>query len=141
MARKFMIILGLILIGIGAFMIIYQISKVKRCSEEITGIVVEVIEEKRENDSESREAYSYYYFPVIEYQVENQTLNGRYGKWLGVANKNTYHVGEKVEISYNPNNPTEFIVIGDDAMNIIGTGFLIAGAFAITCVIVFKRWF
>ena len=125
-------VVAIVFIVVGIFGIIEANRLNSVCTEKATGTVVDIIEEMT-TDSDGLPDYTYY--PVIEYQAESQTISeqsnvgGSYGK---------YTIGDSVEILYNPNNTSEYIIAGNSTsmivsivLTIAGAGLLIYGIYAV----------
>ena len=145
MGKKLLVILfGILSIGVGAFLFISSMSLAKRCTVEATGKVVEIIEEKEENrDAEDAGAivsntYTYTYYPVIEYQAGTETVKEK--STTGYGQKDKFTVGQTIDILYNPNEPTEYIIKGEKTANIVGIGFMAVGVIIIMIGIVKKEF-
>lgn len=139
MKKVLVVLVGLLFVGIGIFVLVSGNAKVKRCTVETVGMVVE-IKEERTTDSEGD--YQYTYYPVIRYQAGDRTItkqsssgsssNSRLS--LGAvsfsSSKSKYSVNDSIEIMYNPDNVEEFIIKGDKGSNIIGIVFIVLGSLA-----------
>ena len=119
--RKFIVIIvGLLFAAVGIYILKSGEDKVKRCTVEAVGTVVE-IQEETTTDSDGT---SITYHPVLSYKVEGKTIKSK--SPVGTSNKK-YNVNENVDILYNPNKPEEFIIKGDKSLNIMGIIFVILG--------------
>lgn len=119
------LIIGIIFVGVGIFMFIKDRNLVKNCTEETSATVVDFEEEFQTDDDGS----TYMYYPVIEYNVGEQTIKSKMDKGSSTP---AYKLNEKITILYNPNKTNEFIVKGDKSLNIfsfvfMGLGVLITG--------------
>ena len=129
--KIFVILFGVIAIGVGIFLLISGKNKAKRCTSGAVGTVVEIIEEKEENtDTEEDgaivyDSYTYTYYPVIEYKVGDKTVSKR--SEIGYGSKDKYKVGDKIDILYDPNKPEDYIIKNDKSSNIIGIVFIVVG--------------
>lgn len=126
MRRKlFVILFGVVFVGIGIFLMLKGNDMAKRCTAKATGTVVEVIEEEENNTDDA--GYTYMYFPVIEYKAEEQTISQKYS--TGDGNQDKYKVGDKVDVLYDPNKPEDYLIKGDEkTSNIMGIVFIVMGA-------------
>ena len=121
-----LLIAGIIFIIAGTFVMIQGNSLKKRCTEQATATVVDVIRVSDYSTTES--TYTYTYYPVIEYQVGDRTISQQSSSG---QNPPKYKVGEQVEILYNPNNVEEFIIKGDFIPQYLGIGFIVLGTIAV----------
>ena len=125
------IVLSLLFLGIGIYTIKTSNAKAERCTEETSGVVVNVIEETSK-DSDGN--ISRHYYPVLEYQVGEEIAHEKYS--VGSGNSSKYRVGDEIDILYNPSNNEEFIIKGDSTLKILGYAFTGMGAlFAILGVV------
>ena len=115
------IIVGIIFVGVGVFMFIKDRNLVKNCTEETSATVVDFEEEFQTDDDGS----TYMYYPVIEYNVGEQTIKSKMDKGSSTP---AYKLNEKITILYNPNKVNEFIVKGDKSLNIFSFVFIGLGA-------------
>ncbi len=118
-------IVGLIFILVTLINIIKRAIKTKRCTAQ-TSAVITAIKGKvsRKDNIVSRE-----YIPTISYSVNGEQYSRDFTKAY-VAD--TYHVGQSVEIMYNPNKPTDINKMGssnkaDLVFLIIGVVIIIVG--------------
>lgn len=127
MGRKLLVILmGIVFVGIGIYLLVKGNDMAKRCTAETKGTVVEVIEEVEENNDSDGHSYSYTYYPVIEFKAGEETVNKKYS--TGYGNRNKYSVGDQIDILYDPNKPTDYLIKGDKTSNMLGIIFIVAGA-------------
>ena len=127
--KKFIpLIIGIILIGTGIFTYFRTGELVKKCTEKATAMVVNIREEI--DPSADTDGVRYLYYPIIEYQAGDKTIN----KELGSSSTTPeYSINSKVEILYNPNNAEEFIVSGENQdivwmiLGGVGVVFLVVG--------------
>ena len=138
--KKILIVLfGILFVGIGIFVLINGNAKVKRCTVDAVGTVVE-IKEEWSRDSDGNDKYTYY--PVIRYQAGNKTITKQSSSGsssssrvsLGAVSLSSSHskysVNDRIDILYNPNNVEEFIIKGDKGLSFIGIIFIALGALA-----------
>ena len=121
MKKIFVILFGILFVGVGIFAMFQGNDLAKRCTTPVTARVINL---DREESVDSDGYTSYAYYPIFEYQVGEKTLSekGRTG-----SSNPKYSVGDKVEILYDANKPTDFIVKGDTSSNILGIVFIVAG--------------
>ncbi|MBQ8131459.1 MAG: DUF3592 domain-containing protein [Bacilli bacterium] len=115
-----MVIVSIIFIGVGSFVMIREKNDVKVCTEEAVGTVIEIVEEEDISD----DTISYTYYPVIEYEVDGNKISGK--STTGSGNSK-YQVNDKVDILYDPNKPSHYIIKGDKTGSIIGIVFIVFG--------------
>ena len=123
MKKIFVILFGLIFVGIGAFMLIKGNNLAKRCTASTEGIVVEIISEES-TDTENDGFKQYTYYPVIQYTVEGKTVSK---KSSSGSNPSKYNVNDKVDILYDPNKVEDYIIEGDKDASFLGVIFVVAG--------------
>lgn len=121
MQKVLPLIIGIIFIGVGIFMFISNNNLVKKCTEEVEAIVVDMKKEFSSDD----DGDMYTYYPIIEYKVGEDTIKSTMSK--GSSNPE-YKLGDKVTILYNPNNTKEFIIKGDKSSGIFSFVFMGLGA-------------
>ncbi len=93
-------LVGVIFIFVSIISMIRRSIKTRRCTERKSATITAVKEKvQRRNDVVSRE-----YIPTISYTVNGQEYSREFAKAY-VAD--TYHVGQTLEIMYNPDKPTE----------------------------------
>ena len=123
MNKALPIFIGLIFVGFGLLFYYRNNTLIKNCTTEIMATVVNMREES-ETDNDGRTSYIYY--PIIEYNVENEIIKTSMSSG---SNSPAYSVGDRITILYNPNNPKEFIVKGDKSSELFVYIFLGIGAF------------
>ena len=117
MQKVLPLIVGIIFIGVGIFMYISNNNLVKKCTEEVEAVVVDM----KEDFSSDDDGDIYTYYPIIEYRVDEETIKSTMSK--GSSNPE-YKLGDKVTILYNPNNTKEFIIKGDKSSGIFSFVFM-----------------
>ena len=125
MRKLFVILVGIVFVGLGVYLLVSGNDMAKRCTAETTGKVVEVIEEVEENHDADGYSVTHTYYPVIEFKAGEETVNKKYSS--GTGNRNKYSVGENIDILYDSNKPTDFLIKGDKTSNILGIVFIVAG--------------
>jgi hypothetical protein len=121
MKNKIIIFLvGLLFLGVAVFMYYRGNALSKRCTKEVTATVIEVIE-KINSDSDG---VSYLYYPKFEYNVRGEKIikEGSDGSF-----PSKYVENQKVQLLYNPDKPTEFVVKGEKESLIIPIVFGVLG--------------
>ena len=107
--KKFIpLLIGLILLGGSVFFYFRAGELVKVCTEKTTATVVNMREDF--SVDADTDGTRYIYYPVIEYEAAGQTVKGE----LDASNPPAYSVNDKVDILYNPNKTSEFIVVGEN---------------------------
>ncbi len=103
------LLIGVVLIGVGIFTYFRNNELAKVCTEKTTATVVSMREDYEfATDSEGAR---YVYYPVIEYQAGGSTVRGEI---TNGSNPPIYSVNDTIEIFYNPNKTSEFIVVGEN---------------------------
>ena len=121
MKKIFVILFGLLFIGVGAFMLIIGNDLAKRCTASAEGTVVEIITE----DSTDDDGFTQYtYYPVIQYSVDGKNVSK---KSSSGSNPSKYNVNDKVDILYDPNKIEDYIIEGDKTTSFLGVIFIVAG--------------
>ena len=94
-----------------------------RCTEKTIGKVIDIVEWK----SYTEDGISHSWFPVFEYIVGDRKLK-RNSQYAGVSDK--YKVGQEINIYYNPENPQDCYIEGEERkmMWIIIVGIITIGA-------------
>lgn len=102
-----------------------------KCTEKTDGVVVKI--ERVEENTEDGTSISY--APVYEYTVNDKTYSHRSGNRTSKGLVK-YKEGDKVVINYNPNNPDEYYVEGDNSNNIMVIIFAsVGGIFLILSIV------
>ena len=83
-------------------MVTHFTNKAKQTAETTATIVR--VDSEVETDTDGLETR--YYYPVIEYKVDDKTYENRLPD-SGSSNSTEYKVGDSVTITYNPENPNE----------------------------------
>lgn len=125
---------GLCFLAFGIVMTIIPKNQEKKCTEEVTAVVVDMDEIKSTHRTKKRHYTTTTYAPVYRYEY-----NGKeYTKKSNVSSSNPkFTEGDKVKIMLDPNDPTKFYVPDDNTMSILSTIFLsIGGVFVLVSIIV-----
>ena len=134
MGKKiFVILVGLLFVGIGIYSLISDKEKAKRCTQETSGTIVEL---KKETSEDSDGHTEYVYYPIIRYTAKGNTITKKSN--IGSSNYSKYRVNEKVTIFYNPNKVEEFMIEGENGSKFIAIVFISLGSL-VTIVILIKR--
>lgn len=120
MQRFFVLIFGLIFLGLGAFLFIRNQNFVKNCTVETEATIVDI----KEEFSSDGDGASYSYYPIYEYKVGEEVKRVKSSSSSSVSK---YNIGDKVTIFYNPNKTTEFIVKGEKSSSIFSIVFIVLG--------------
>ena len=124
-------LVGVLLLGLGVFFYFRAGELIKVCTEKTTATVVSMREDFT-SDADT-DGMRYVYYPVIEYEAAGATVKGE----LAASNPPAYSVNDKVEILYNPNKTSEFIVAGENQnltwiiFGALGLVFLAVGIYTI----------
>lgn len=121
---------GTICIGFG-ILLKYKLKKlIVKCTSNCKGILSEIYEESKEHRNKNgRYCEKTYYFPIYEFEVNGKKYKIR--DTAGNMYKESFHIGDTVEIKYNPENPNECYKEGD-VFSKVWIIFLVIG---IICVI------
>lgn len=108
--KKFIpLIIGVVLIGAAVFFYFRAGELARVCTEKTTATVVNMREEMT-TEADSNEI-RYLYYPVIEYEANGSKVKGELGSG---SNPPAYSVNDTLEVLYNPNKTSEFIVAGEN---------------------------
>lgn len=129
MKRDGVFLSAVILIIIGICIFVYQNLKIQRCTQEVSGSVLEVKEEYTTDENRNHE---YAYTPIIGYMVNGKLIEKRGSS----SSYQKYRRGEKITIMYNPNKVEEFVIKGDIMYRFMGVYLMVAGAI----VVAYKIW-
>ena len=121
MNRFLPLIVGIVFVGVGIFLYTHGAHLKKVCTSSNQATVVDF---EQDIDNESN---SITYYPIVEYEVNGKKYNSRYSTG---DTTHKYSVGQKITILYNPDNPNEYYIEGDNSDNIgayicIGVGGLV----------------
>lgn len=120
MKRFVALIVGIVFVAVGVYMYINHKNLVKNCTVETTATVIDMEERYSADDNGG----NYMYYPIIEYNVERNTIKSTMTE--GAAGP-IYSYGEKITILYNPNKVEEYLVKGDKMSNVLSYIFIIVG--------------
>lgn len=110
------VLFGLFFVAIGVFVIMFQRSQNKKCTEETTATVIDNVHPNHGSSIGK-------YMPVFQYTVNGQTIT----QTSSLARRpKKYEIGDQVKLCYNPNNVNEFYVPGYTS-NSLGIIFILAG--------------
>lgn len=93
---------------VGILIVFFDRRKRRRCTEETTATIVSVGEDiSRDGSGHKERSYTAYY----EFTARGATVRRQGGS--STTRKRKYKRGETRQVRYNPQNPNEFIVVGD----------------------------
>lgn len=121
-------IVAAVMLLIGILIVIFDRRKRARCTEETTATIVSVGEDiTRDGSGHKERSYTAYY----EFTARGGTVRRQGGS--STSRKRKYKRGETRQVRYNPNNPNEFVVVGDSGntgggIALIILAIVIAGA-------------
>ena len=118
---RIMMLFGMFFGIIGVILLIKEILKRKKCTVSTKGVVVDISREVS-NDSDGNRSITLY--PIFEYNVSGEKY---VQKSKNGSNFCKYHIGQEVEILYNPDKPENYYVKNSFGSIIIGVGFIILG--------------
>ena len=124
MKKILIILIGIIVSGVGIFLLINEKGLSKRCTVEAVGTVVDIRVEESTEEEDGLTRTVYTYFPVIEYNARDKIVSKKSNTG---SNSEKYNIKDRVDILYNPNNIEEYIIKGDKTGNILGVVFIVAG--------------
>ena len=102
-------IFGFIFFIVGCAMIINSFMKKNKCTENVEGKVID-ISKKWTNDETT-------FYPIFEYTVNGNT----YVQQLRVGSRPCkYHIGQNVELYFNPEKPEQFYDKNSNISGIVG---------------------
>ena len=121
MQRFLVLIVGIAFIAIGGFIYYRDVSLTKKCTVEAVATVVDM---KQELSNDSDSVSSYMYYPIVEYQVGDNTVRATMDSG---SSRPAYEIDEKITILYNPKKTNQFIVKGDKTLNVFAIVFMVIG--------------
>ena len=141
MKKALVVLIGVLFIGIGIFILVSGNAKIKRCTKETVGTVVD-IKEEYSKDSDGDIKYTYY--PVIRYEAGGRTItkqsssgsssSSKLSVGGGItlsANHSKYSINDSITVLYNPDDVEEFIIEGEkNNSSIVGIIFIVLGSIA-----------
>lgn len=121
------LVVGGVFLVIGIYLLRKRARCQKACTATTTGVVAD-ISQRVSNKS------GVMFSPVFEYEVDGLT----YVKASSTAtSKNSYAIGETIEVRYDPQNPHEYYLPRDGAGKTLGVVFTAVGA---VCVLIGAVW-
>jgi len=119
--RHIFLIFGLFCLGISIMLLTSSLGASERCTEKTTAVLVTYsIDYEASNNSTA-------YYPVLGYSVKG--INIEAVSDIGTGNT-PYNLGEELEIRYNPDNPYEFVIEGNNTKLHFG---IYVGIVAVIC--------
>ena len=107
----------------GILIFLSDYSKVRRCTDKATAIIVDVIKEEHWKYRKHGSGYETNYYPVIEFAVGDKKYRVKTG--IKAYHSDTYTEGGKLDIRYNPQNPSDLKLQGNSLWeSVIGMGFM-----------------
>lgn len=124
-------IVGITLFIVGIGILHNRKRKILKCTSITKGKVEDLV---RQQNYDSDGGYSSTWHPVFIYEIGEL-------KYIKESNYGTtqskYAIGQEVEIHYNPEDPNEYYVTGDNMSKIVATILASVGMFAIIVSVVF----
>ena len=98
---------GLFFITVGLFIILNGIITHRRCEEHADGIIVSTLSDRSRDKDDTAHGSAKY--PIVRWTLEDgstieQKYNGHFKQWS---------IGDEVQLSYDPNDPTRFFIHRD----------------------------
>ena len=113
-------IVAAVMLLIGILIVFFDRRKRARCTEETTATIVSVGEDvSRDGSGHKERSYTAYY----EFTARGGTVRRQGG--TSTTRKRKYKRGETRQVKYNPDNPNEFIVVGDSGNSVGGIVLII----------------
>ena len=113
-------IVAAVMVLIGILIVFFDRRKRARCTEETTATIVSVGEDvSRDGSGHKERSYTAYY----EFTARGGTVRRQGG--TSTTRKRKYKRGETRQVKYNPDNPNEFIVVGDSGNSVGGIVLII----------------
>ena len=113
-------IVAAVMVLIGVLIVFFDRRKRARCTEETTATIVSVGEDvSRDGSGHKERSYTAYY----EFTARGGTVRRQGG--TSTTRKRKYKRGETRQVKYNPDNPNEFIVVGDSGNSVGGIVLII----------------
>lgn len=99
------IIIGIVFWIMGLLIFLSDYFEIKRCTAEASALIVDVIKDEHWRYRKSRSGYVTYYYPILEFPVRGKTY--RVKTILKATRPETFVIGERLNIQYNPQNPAD----------------------------------
>ena len=113
-------IVAAVMVLIGILIVFFDRRKRARCTEETTATIVSVGEDvSRDGSGHKERSYTAFY----EFTARGGTVRRQGG--TSTTRKRKYKRGETRQVKYNPDNPNEFIVVGDSGNSVGGVVLII----------------
>ena len=104
-AKLVFFLVGLLIFGIGAFILWRQRKLKKECTAQVPGVVSDQHHETTYKKGRRRDRY----YPIFKYTVEDVEYIQKSN--IGTSNRNVLAVGENVTVFYDPSNPKRHYVL------------------------------
>lgn len=121
MKKYTVLLVGILFIGVSAFLYFRNEHLVKSCTMEAEATVVDM---DQELNTDSDTVSNYMYYPIVEYKAGENTVRAKMDSGSSTPE---YELGTKITILYNPNKTNEFIVKGEKTMGILSIVFAVIG--------------
>lgn len=105
-------------------------NKYDKCSEQVTGIVTDVVKEHSSHSNSNGHSNSTYYYPVFDYCVNGEIYSQKSN--IGNGNGSKYQAGQSIEIAYDPNEPNTYYIVEDKAFFVV---YILGGIGAVFLII------
>ena len=117
-------LVGVIFLGVGIALRCSFLRKEERLRARATGTVVEVV--RREHRSSDGNSVNWY--PIIEFDADGRTLSLECEDGGG---RKSFYEGQRVEVLYDPDDPSCFRLEGRSSVGLLGRVFVIVGLLCI----------
>ena len=118
-----LILAGIVVIAVNLFLNSSLKNQAARDTEPATATVVDYFIGTA--NSSADDIGDTVYYPVVTYEVNGETIESQYTQYD--YNEN-YDIGEQIDIKYNPDDPEEFVIVGDKAFESGNYWTIIGGA-------------
>lgn len=128
------IIIGVTFWIMGILIFIAEYSKLKRCTGKTAAVIVDVIKEDRWRYRKHGSRRETHYYPVLELTVRDKVYRVKTN--IKSTSPDTYTPGNKLDIQYDPQNPSDLKLQGNTLWEgVIGMGimFFLGTVFAYIC--------
>ena len=127
MSNVFFLVVGIIIAGIGLFLITAKILTYIKCTVPVNATVVKPEKEY----TYFRGVENTHYRPVVRYSVDGKNYTEK--AYFRTCCKTKYPIGSQIRICYNPKKPKEMRFVGHLFPLPLGLVFLLIGAVLIFC--------
>ena len=126
------IIIGIVFWIMGILIFISEFLKTKRCTSEASAAIVDVIKQEHWDYRKHGSRHVTYYYPVLEFPAGDKIYRVKTN--LKAVFPDTYKQGNRLNILYNPQNPSDLKLPQNSLLwdGIAGMGimFLLGAIFA-----------